>query len=74
MHFLFLAVRFYPWWAIPTAVIIAQLGGHFVRTGSKLRFPCFGIAGAIGMSVVLWAIFRGDLNSDHWVRWFLAGI
>ncbi len=70
MHAIFLAVRTYPFWAIPLGVIFWQIGVHFMHRRSKLRYSFWGGAGIVFLSVVAWIVFRGDKNAESWVRTF----
>jgi MFS superfamily sulfate permease-like transporter len=71
-HLLFLAVRTFPFWGVPLILVLVQLFAHFMRTRSPLRFPSGAAIGILGVSVVAWAVFRGDLHADDWVRFVLG--
>jgi NADH:ubiquinone oxidoreductase subunit 4 (subunit M) len=68
LHLFFMAARFYPYWAIPCFVIIAQFGVHYRRRASSLQYLFWGITGLMILCTIVWLIYRGDLNSDEWVR------
>ena len=68
MRWGFIAIRFYPYWAVPVGIVFLELARHFRRKNKFNQWPCMGVAGGLFLLVVLWFGFRGDLNSDHWVR------
>ena len=68
MRWAFIFFRFYPYWAIPVAFVVFELGRHFHRHKSPRQWPLFGMVGVLVLSSILWFVFRGDLNSDSWVR------
>lgn len=72
MHLFYLAARTYPYWAVPVAIVFGQLGIHFMRRDSVLRFLFFGIAAGLVVGAFAWIFFRGDLHSDVWVRTLLG--
>lgn len=67
----FLAARVFPFWAVPLAIVLADVGRHFRRRRDKRQFLFFGLAGSFIILTLLWAIFRGDKNSEEWVRLLL---
>ena len=71
MYILYALVRFYPVWALPLALLIGEVGIHLRRRKSRLQNYCWFWVGFLGLTTLLWIVFRGDLNSDKWVR-FLA--
>lgn len=68
MHFLYELARYFPFWAIPIALILGEVGLFFRRRASVFQFPFFGMAGLIMLLTLIWFIGRGDLHSDKWVR------
>ena len=70
MHALFSIVRFYPYWALPVAIILAETGFYFRRREKPARFYFFGFSGLLVLGIACWFVFRGDINSDAWVRAF----
>jgi hypothetical protein len=68
MHTIFVLARLFPLWAIPLALALAQLGLFFRRRSSASQWGCWGVASALIVAVVLWIAFRGDLNSDSWIK------
>jgi drug/metabolite transporter (DMT)-like permease len=73
MHFVYLAVRIFPYWALPLAVVIFQLGTFYHRRRNKLRWACGAAIGFLGLMTLLWFIFGGYMHSDQWVRTVLGG-
>ncbi len=72
MQLAFLIARFFPFWAVPLALIFLELAYYFKRKkGRYFMALCLGAAGVLlGLSIA-WGIARGDLHSDRWVRFFL---
>jgi ABC-type polysaccharide/polyol phosphate export permease len=73
MHLIFLAARIYPFWALPMAIVVAQLYFFFRRRNSNIQYSALaGIMMLLG-GIVAWFFFRGDLNSDQWIRTVVGG-
>jgi energy-coupling factor transporter transmembrane protein EcfT len=68
MHALFSMVRFYPYWALPVAIIAAETGFYFRRREKPVRFYFFAFSALLVLGLAGWFFFRGDVNSDAWVR------
>ena len=68
MHVIYAIARLVPYWALPLAFVIAEVGRYFRRRGSSKQWTCFAIAALLGILTLLWIGFRGDLHSDAWVR------
>lgn len=72
MHYLFAAARLFPYWALPLALVIGEIGVYFRRRRDKRQWIFFGISGTLVLVTFLWFGFRGDLRSDDWIRWILG--
>ena len=72
MHLIFLMARIYPFWAIPCSYLMFELGTFFRRRESPYRFLFWGGLVLFSSTVLLWGIYRGDLNSDIWVKALLG--
>ena len=72
MSLFFLALRLYPFWAIPLALVMGELGWYFRRKGKKQQWFCWSMVGFLGLTTLLWLIFRGDLYADRWSRAILG--
>ncbi len=72
MHTLSIVLRYYPYWAIPLALIIGELGIHFRRRKKSAQWNFFAVSAALFVGLVLWLVFRGDLNSNSWARTLLG--
>ena len=69
MHWLFAMVRFFPYWALPIALVLLETGVYFKRWKRwKPQFLCWGIAVVFLLAIGTWFFYRGDMNSDQWVR------
>ncbi|MGK5088596.1 hypothetical protein WDW86_13640 [Bdellovibrionota bacterium FG-2] len=68
MHWLYTVVQIFPFFAVPAALAAGQIGIFFWRKKSKYQYP-FWLLALIFLSLsVVWAIYRGDLHSNDWVR------
>jgi hypothetical protein len=68
MRWLFVAFRFYPYWALPLGLLFFEMGVHFRRRKMPIQWACWsGFSILFGLTL-LWFVFRGDLNSDEWAR------
>jgi hypothetical protein len=73
MNFLFSVVRFFPYWALPVVLVLAETALFAKRRNRrKLMWGCvffvFVFLGVIGS----WFIYRGDVNSNQWVKDFVG--
>jgi hypothetical protein len=68
MHTLFVLAKVYPYWAIPLALVVGELGIFFRRRRSKKQRICWAGVGILLLGLILWFYFRGDLNSDRWIQ------
>lgn len=73
MHFIHTVVRFFPYWAFPVGLIVAELAWYFRRKKSPMEYYCWGISGFLFIGIVAWIAARGDLHSDQWVKYFFGG-
>lgn len=73
MHTLFALSRFYPYWAFPLAILFAELGWYFRRKKSGGQYYCWALVSVLAVTTIMWIGFRGDMNSDLWVRSFFLG-
>lgn len=68
MHILYVIGRIFPFFAVPLALALCQFALFFRRKGRKVFKVYFGIAGLLVLLSLLWIVFRGDVNSDKWIR------
>jgi hypothetical protein len=68
MHYFYLFARLYPFFAIPLTFVFFELGIFYRRKESILQNYFWGASGFFGFTFLLWIIFRGDLNSDLWIK------
>ncbi len=73
MRLIFASVRLFPYFAFPIAIILAEVGRHYRRKHSPKQWTCWGVAFGLMLLTVLWVVFRGDVNSDHWVKAVIGG-
>ena len=62
--------KIYPFLAISCALASGQLGLFFLRKHNRVHLLFWLISFVLITTTVLWVIFRGDVNSDRWVRDF----
>jgi hypothetical protein len=72
MHFLFLAFRTYPFWAVPVALVSVQIGIHFRRRESRFALVWWGLSVSLIVGALAWIIFRGDLHANEWLAWVVS--
>ena len=72
MHAIYFIARLYPFIVIPLVVIFIELGFFLRRQRSSVQHVCWLLSLFCVSSAVLWIVFRGDLNSDQWVRALLG--
>jgi hypothetical protein len=73
MHLIYAAVRFFPWWALPAAFVLGELGIYLRRKRSRTQRFCWAAVSVLVALSVCWFFFRGDLHSDNWVRTVVQG-
>lgn len=72
MNFVYLMARIYPYWALALAMVLFQLAIFFRRRQSPVQYSLLGGIALLGLGILAWFYFRGDLYSDDWVR-YLSG-
>lgn len=72
MHVAFAMLRYFPLWALPMAFVSGELGVALKRRGYGVAYALLGGSIVLVVFSILWLIFRGDLNSDKWVRMVLT--
>lgn len=68
MHLFYVLLKSFPYYAVPSVVILIELARHFRRRASRAQYLCLAIAGGLVLLVISWFIFRGDLNAEHWAK------
>jgi len=66
-------MKFLPFWALLLAISAFEVGIYYHRKKNNVKYSLCGFAGFLGLSTVLWLIFRGDIHSDQWVRSVFGG-
>ena len=72
MHTIFFIARLYPYIAIPLVLICIELSIFFRRQRNSAQYFFWIMSAFFLGSAFLWVGFRGDLNSDQWVRSLLG--
>lgn len=68
MHTFVVALKTFPFWAIPVAFILVEIGLFYRRRKSEATFVFLGSAGFLVVLSLIWIILRGDLNAEAWAR------
>ena len=68
MHLLFALMRFYPFWALPLALVLGEIAWHFHRRRKGIQYSFWAGALFFFCTTLAWFILRGDLHSDAWVK------
>jgi hypothetical protein len=69
MSFLFSIVRFFPYWALPFVLVLCETALFAKRRNRrKLMYGCAFFIFVFVVAVGSWFLYRGDLNSNDWVK------
>ncbi|MBS1961016.1 MAG: hypothetical protein JST04_02285 [Bdellovibrionales bacterium] len=69
MRFLFLAIKFMPYWSIPLILIFGEMGMIFRRRGNnRLKVRMFIVAGFFLLLSAAFFIFRWEQTLYPWLR------
>lgn len=68
MSILYLVIKLYPLFGLSLTILSFDLARTYRRrvNGVWVGFAIFAVL--FFVSVVLWIYFRGDLNSEYWIR------
>lgn len=69
MRFFYSIAKFYPYLCIGLSVAFFELGLYYRRKNHRAQFVFWGMIGFFILTTLMWFVFRGDLNSDQWIRW-----
>ncbi|MGE0616089.1 MAG: hypothetical protein AB7P04_10650 [Bacteriovoracia bacterium] len=72
MVLIYAAVRFFPYWAVPLAIVLADIGLYFRRKKSRTQWFFWFTTGLCLLLTLIWFIYRGDMNSDRWLDQFFG--
>ncbi len=73
MFLIYLLARLYPYWAVPIAVVFVEMGMYYRRKKNKnMQAAAWFISAYLVFSSLIWVLFRGDQNSDIWIRRFFS--
>jgi hypothetical protein len=72
MSLIYLLARIYPYWALAVGMVLMQLAIFFRRRKNPMQFTMIGSTAILGIGVLAWFYFRGDLHSDEWVSYMLG--
>jgi hypothetical protein len=73
MNFLFSVVRFFPYWGLPVVLVLAETTMFAKRRNRrKLMYGCLFFTLVFISAIGFWFFFRGDLNSNEWVKGLLG--
>jgi putative effector of murein hydrolase len=68
MEYVFLMARLFPYWMIPLSISIFEVGLNLKRRKNRFFLLPWSTCVMMILLVILWIFFRGDLNSDTWVK------
>ena len=68
MRLIYLAARLYPYWALALIIAFFQIGLYHRRLGKPAQWVSWGAVGVLALGMLLWFGFRGDKNTDLWLR------
>ena len=66
--------RFFPFWAVPLALVIFELGMyHFNRRVRSLFLACFSASFFLVVASILWVVFEGYWRAGPIIKNFWDG-
>jgi len=68
MYTAFMLARTFPFWSVPLIVIFLQVGLFFKRRREWMQYICWFLGTLFIIALAAWFFFRGDLNSEMWIR------
>ena len=68
MHWVYAALRFYPFWALPLAFLVGEIAWFYHRKKRRIQYLFWVISFLVGISGIIWVVFRGDRFSDQWIQ------
>jgi hypothetical protein len=69
MRFLYFAIKFFPYWAIPLGLTFFEMAMIFRRRGNRpLMFRMASIGGVFFLVTILYFVFRWDMTLYPWLR------
>lgn len=69
MRFLFLTIKFLPYWSIPMILIFSEMALIFRRRGNRpVMYRMAGIAFVFLLITLFFFVFRWDKNLYPWIR------
>ena len=68
MAAIFLMVKFVPFWAVPLALVVGDVGWHLHKRRNRLEYVCYIAALCLISLAGIWLYYRGDVNSDKWLK------
>jgi hypothetical protein len=72
-QFLYL-VRFYPFWAVPLALVFFEMGTYYYNRRERIGFLFFyGITAMFIITSILWLVFEGYWRAGPFVKSLLTG-
>lgn len=60
---IYFLAEYFPWWGIPSVLILAEIANHFRRSGQRLKFLFFALLSvAMAVGCVLYFTHDGFRN------------
>lgn len=71
--FLFI-VRFFPFWAVPLALVLFEMGVYFYNRRERLFFMMFFTLSALSVVLsILWLVFEGYWRAGPFIKELIQG-
>lgn len=62
-------VRYFPFWAIPAALVMFELGMYHYNRRQRVTFTvAFGISISLALGSIIWIVFEGYWRAGPFVR------
>ena len=62
-------VRYYPFWAIPVALVFFELGVYHFNRRARVSFSgAFGIAALLTITSIIWVVLEGYWRAGPFVK------
>ncbi len=68
MWLIFIVMRIYPYWALPSIYIMIEVAIFFRRKNHFFQYWAGLGTLLLLIGLFLWFFYRGDLHSDEWIK------
>ncbi|MEW6058039.1 MAG: hypothetical protein AB1540_15640 [Bdellovibrionota bacterium] len=71
LYFLLFLIRYFPFWAIPVALVIFEIGVYYYNRRQRFAFVLFfGAAATLTLTSIAWLVFEGYWRAGPIVKKF----